>query len=179
MGRRKIIPRFTPYFFSCPVAARVPVFAHDAACNILINALAFSIRHKGLHVHAYVFMPDHVHYVLSSDHPRRFSNTIRSLHSYTAHKIVEMLIRRDEGMSLQYFRLKAGRERKGNQHKVWDGDNYPISIQSERMCAAIINYIHKNPVKAGLAERPEDWKYSSARNYVLGDDSILKVDRLF
>ena len=37
-------------------------------------------------------------------------------------------------------------------------------------------YIHNNPVKAGLVTKPEDYKYSSARNYINYDHSVIEVD---
>jgi hypothetical protein len=37
-------------------------------------------------------------------------------------------------------------------------------------------YIHNNPVKAGLVTKPEDYKYSSARNYINNDHSIIKIN---
>ena len=41
-----------------------------------------------------------------------------------------------------------------------------------------IEYIHDNPVRRGYVDAPEHWRYSSARNYVLGDQSVLEVDEL-
>jgi putative transposase len=38
-----------------------------------------------------------------------------------------------------------------------------------------LDYIHYNPVKIGLVDRPEDWRYSSARNY-FGQDALLEID---
>ena len=49
-------------------------------------------------------------------------------------------------------------------------------IRNEKMFWIKLKYIHHNPVKAGLVNKPEDYKYSSARNYILDDHSILKVD---
>jgi len=39
-----------------------------------------------------------------------------------------------------------------------------------------LKYIHNNPVKAGLVNKSEDYKYSSARNYILKDHLILNVN---
>lgn len=44
------------------------------------------------------------------------------------------------------------------------------------MFMAKLQYIHNNPVKAGLVESAEQFRYSSARNYVLGDHSVLEVE---
>ncbi len=49
-------------------------------------------------------------------------------------------------------------------------------IRNEKMFWAKLRYIHNNPVKAGLVIKPEDYKYSSARNYVNKDNSIIEVD---
>ncbi|MFH1942706.1 MAG: hypothetical protein ABIL68_11460 [bacterium] len=38
--------------------------------------------------------------------------------------------------------------------------------------------MHKNPVRAGLVEKPEDYLFSSARNYLLEDDSLIVIDPL-
>jgi hypothetical protein len=39
-----------------------------------------------------------------------------------------------------------------------------------------LHYIHNNPVEAGLVNKPESYKFSSAQNYVYADNSILEVD---
>jgi hypothetical protein len=42
-----------------------------------------------------------------------------------------------------------------------------------------IDYIHENPVRRGWVEAPEHWRYSSARNYMLEDHSVLELDCLW
>ena len=49
-------------------------------------------------------------------------------------------------------------------------------ITTDEMLRVKVDYIHNNPVVAGLVEKPEDYLYSSARNYLVGDHSILQVD---
>jgi hypothetical protein len=49
-------------------------------------------------------------------------------------------------------------------------------IRDQQMFCTKLNYIHSNPIKAGLVTKAEDYKYSSARNYIRDDHSILKVD---
>ena len=51
-----------------------------------------------------------------------------------------------------------------------------VVIYSSEMFNIKLNYIHYNPLKRGLVENPEDWKYSSARNYLFGDHSVIEVD---
>ena len=49
-------------------------------------------------------------------------------------------------------------------------------IRTQKMFYTKLNYIHNNPVKAGLVNCPEEYRYSSARNYINGDHSIIKVN---
>ena len=37
-------------------------------------------------------------------------------------------------------------------------------------------YMHRNPVKRGLAEKPEEWKWSSFRTYACGEEGLVKVN---
>jgi putative transposase len=51
-----------------------------------------------------------------------------------------------------------------------------VVFYSEKVLRTKVNYIHNNPVKARLVSNPEDWKYSSARNYLLDDHSTIQVN---
>ncbi len=62
-------------------------------------------------------------------------------------------------------------ERRGtrnpNNHgfQLWRQDNHPIELRDSERLHQKLNYIHYNPVQAGFVEKPEEWLYSSARNY--------------
>ncbi len=51
-------------------------------------------------------------------------------------------------------------------------------MMNEKMLVQKIEYIHFNPVKRGYVESPEHWRYSSARNFLLEDHSIIEIDSL-
>ena len=52
-----------------------------------------------------------------------------------------------------------------NDWQFWQQHNKPTEIKDQEMFDKILNYIHQNPVQAGFVTRPEDWKYSSARDF--------------
>jgi len=58
---------------------------------------------------------------------------------------------------------------------LWRYDNHPIVIESKKFFQQKLNYIHNNPVRKAYVVKQEDWLYSSARNYYLGDHSIIKI----
>jgi putative transposase len=52
-----------------------------------------------------------------------------------------------------------------------------VVIKSDRIMRIKVNYIHQNPVRAGLVQKGEEWPYSSARFYGGGKDDFLPVAR--
>ena len=64
-----------------------------------------------------------------------------------------------------------------SQRKVWQDSYWDKNIYSERFLRQKLSYVHRNPLRAGLVEQPEDYPYSSYRDYALGDDSLFQIDR--
>jgi len=61
---------------------------------------------------------------------------------------------------------QAGRENSNNENfQLWQQDNHPIELSTHQLLHQKLDDIHNNPVKAGFVEKPEDYLYSSARNY--------------
>ena len=55
------------------------------------------------------------------------------------------------------------------KYQVWERNSLGISLTKERFLIQKLNYIHNNPVKAGLCKYPEEYKYSSARFYICNE----------
>ena len=62
------------------------------------------------------------------------------------------------------------------KRKLWMPRFDDNVIRTKKEFYAYLKYIHENPVKSGLVKREEEYKYSSARNYLLGEHSVLLVD---
>jgi len=76
---------------------------------------------------------------------------------------------------LKQFEFFKSVHKSKSQHQVWQEGFHPQAITAEDMLRQKLEYIHYNPVRIGLVDRPEDWRYSSARNY-LGQDGVLEID---
>jgi putative transposase len=79
---------------------------------------------------------------------------------------------------LEIFHKAALNEGRGNRYKVWQEGFHPIAVDSGDFFRQKLDYLHENPVRKGFVEKPEHWRYSSARNYILDDDSIITIERL-
>jgi len=67
-----------------------------------------------------------------------------------------------------------GKFKAGQTYQVWTHENHAVELYSPNVIAQQINYIHENPVRAGIVAKPEDYLYSSAGNYA-GLDSLIEV----
>jgi REP element-mobilizing transposase RayT len=95
---------------------------------------------------------------------------------FTSRKIVQAIIEnpkesRKEWL-LEQFKKAAEQSSNVNKYQFWRHDNKPIELWSNKVIAEKINYIHYNPVEEGLVFRPEDYVYSSARDYS-GEKGLL------
>ncbi len=119
------------------------------SCVLQNESIANVIEQNLLHfdqdrytLHAWVVMPNHVHVLLTPQRNYLLSNIVHSWKSYTAKKANAIL---------------------GQQSTFWQREYFDRMIRSETHYNSAIEYIHNNPVKAGLCETSIDWQFSSAR----------------
>ena len=99
---------------------------------------------------------------------------MRDLKKFSAWDILENIDKTDKHLSKIFSSAADGYPTQ--KRKLWMPRFDDEVIRNEKMFWVKLNYIHNNPIEAGLVSIPEDYKYSSARNYKLGDHSILEVD---
>lgn len=100
---------------------------------------------------------------------------MRDFNTHTSREITTLL-REDRKISiLELFGQAAALDGRGNDYKVWQEGFHPIALETEDFVVQKLDYLHDNPVRKGYVEEPEHWKYSSARNYILNDHSVIQV----
>ena len=135
--------------------------------DIIVDSLNYCIRNKGLKVYAWVIMTNHIHIVCSCEEPFRISEFLRDFKKFTSRQI---MIRISEiGESRRYwlrshFSFNARRIGRAKNFKIWRDDNHAINLNDIDIVEKI-NYIHENPVKAGLVFESQQYVYSSAIDY--------------
>jgi len=155
-----IISFDTPcYYFTSVTHKRLPIFQTDKMKQILVNALNEARRSSGMLLFAYAIMLDHLH--LITDGKTKSSDCLRFINGVSAKHILDHLKQNELTASLD--KLRQAKKRDGSQYSVWEHHSDKFLLTSESMFMQKVNYIHDNPVKDGLVERPEDHLYSSAR----------------
>ena len=143
---------------------RVPVFRSDHACELFIEALAETRRRYPLKLIGYMLMPDHNHLIVNPL-GRDIRRVMNSLKSGSARMIIDWL--RDSGYesSLKKLELTTSQKRR-HRHSLWQKDFSSIDLWSPKFILQKLNYIHLNPVRAGLCKHPAEWQWSSYRAYL-------------
>ena len=121
-------------------------------------------------IFAYVIMSNHIHLIVRAAEEPELSTIIRDFKSYLAREIIQFLNAQNRKESrkewlLNHFQNAAKLDGKNRKHKIWKNGNRPIELYTPNVIRQKLNYIHRNPVAAGMVELPEHYLYSSASNY--------------
>ena len=155
------------HFLTFHVVDWIDIFTRKIYKDILIDSFKYSVENKGFLIFAYVIMSNHVHLIAKSS-AGNLSGNIRDIKKYTSKKIIETIVEINESRKewmLNIFRSKASNHSRNESFQVWTHENHAIYLYSNNFIREKIEYIHDNPVRAGFVEKPEDYLYSSARNY--------------
>ena len=164
------------YFVSFAVVEWIDVFTRNEYKNILLESLSFSQQNKAMEVFAWCIMTSHVHLVFRSAGDFKPEDLLGDFKRFTSRNIIQAIIEnpnesRKEWL-LEQFKKAAEQSSNVNKYQFWRHDNKPIELWSNKVIAEKINYIHYNPVEEGLVYRPEEYVYSSARDYS-GEKGLL------
>ncbi|CAM3948852.1 transposase [Mucilaginibacter galii] len=170
-----------PHFVTITTVNWIDVFTRIVYKDILIDSLKYCIRNKGLQVHAWVIMSNHVHLIISPT-AQTLPEIMRDLKRHTAKTLLNAIAdhpqeSRKEWM-LWHFK-RAGQHNPNNEdYQFWQQGSHPIELWSNEVMQQKLDYLHNNPVTAGWVDEPHHYLYSSARDYVGGKgllDIVLMV----
>ncbi len=129
-----------------------------------------------MEVYAWCIMTNHVHLIFRSIDEYKPELMIGDLKRFTSNQIVKAIINNPresrKDWFLEQFQKVASKSSNVNRHQFWQHDNQPIELWSNKVIFEKLNYIHNNPVVEGLVNYPEDYVYSSARDYS-GEKGLL------
>lgn len=134
--------------FSCH--RRLPHLGTEAARNLFERALESMRRRYKFVVAGYVVMPEHVHLLVGEPREALLSKAIQALKLSVC---VQSRVR-----------------------PFWQARYYDFNVHSEEKRVEKLRSIHRNPVRRGLVEKPEDWEWSSFRHYATGLQGSVEIE---
>ena len=136
---------------------RQKTFFGDDDYEAYRTLLAEGCRAAGVEVWGYCLMPNHVHLILTPSDAGGLRAALAEAHRRYSRRI---------------------NVRQGWRGYLWQGRFASVPMDEGHLLACA-RYVELNPVRAGLAARPEDWPWSSARAHLAGkDDGLVRMQPL-
>ncbi|ERM80436.1 hypothetical protein P872_21900 [Rhodonellum psychrophilum GCM71 = DSM 17998] len=149
------------HFVTFTVHQWVDVFTRQQYVDILLDSIRHCQEHKGLQVYAWVVMSNHCHLIISSIKVP-LSDIIRDLKKFTAKKIM-VAIQENEKESRKSWLLWL--LTKEGQFWFWESGYHGVEINTKKFLDSKIQYIHSNPVRAGIVEKEEEYLNGSCGEF--------------
>lgn len=164
------------YFITITTVNWVDIFTRLNQRYLIVNSLDYCTKNKGLEIYAYCLMPSHLHIICRADDDTKLCDIIRDFKKYTSKKIIQNIFEGTESRRewvLEMFSKSCEHLARDQKYKVWQDGYHAEILESNKFVYQKLNYVHNNPVVDRLVEHPEDYLFSSARNYA-GLDSFLE-----
>jgi REP-associated tyrosine transposase len=129
------------------------LFTNEISCRIFESALERVRRSYRLCIYGYVVMPEHVHVLLSEPQQGTLADAMKSLKQGISRRLV------------------------GDAQHFWQKRYYDFNVRNHSQFLEKLRYIHRNPVKAGLCERPEDCSGAAFATMQPALKGALKLNR--
>lgn len=163
------------YFISYAVVYWIDVFVRNSYKCELLESWKYCQKNKGLEIYAWCIMTSHVHMIIGIEQ-RKLESIVRDMKSYTSMRLRKAIQENPQESRKEWMLWmmeRAGKRNTNNKDfQFWQQHNHPIELDSNYLMEQKLDYIHNNPVEAGFVELPEEWLYSSARDYAGGKGLI-------
>jgi putative transposase len=156
------------HFITCSCYRRLPSLRSARARDRFLVILEQTRRRYRFVVVAYVVMPEHVHLLITEPDVGSPSTVMQVLKQRTARALLPKRRDRDRRQ-----RKLFGEE---PQRAFWQARFYDFNVWTAKKRVEKLRYMHRNPVKRGLVESPEQWRWSSYRHYLLGEAGLVQVN---
>ena len=140
------------HFITCSCYHRLPFLAAPVPKETVEAILEQTRARHEARIYAYVLMPEHFHLLINEPSSILVAQFLKALKQVTSRKL------------------------RGDRPQFWQERYFDANIRGEKDRSEVIRYIHRNPVKRGLVNNPEDWEWSSFRHYFTGEKGRIEIE---
>ena len=155
------------HFLTCSCYHRQPWLATAQRRDLFLEILEHARQRYGFVVVGYEVMPEHIHLLISE--PRQ--GTPSTVMQVVKQRFARNVLRRKRRNRAQAELWPELAER------VWQRRYYDFNVWSARKRIEKLRYMHRNPVREGLVQEPEQWEWSSFLSYAIGEQGKVKINQ--
>ncbi len=160
-------PIYWPQFFTATILEWKPLLSQDKYKMVIIDSLRYLTINKKITLYAFVIMSNHIHLIWQALPGSDPESVQAGFLKFTARQMRLDLIAHHP-LVLEKFKVNA----KDREYQFWERNSLGFDLYSHDVFMQKLEYIHWNPVKAGLCNLPEEYYYSSAKFYHTGIDDF-------
>jgi putative transposase len=157
------------HFITCSCHRRQPILGSPERRDLFVKLLEEARQKYRFVVHGYVVMPEHFHLLITEPefgNPSVVLKVVKERFSRQVHA-------KEKNAEAHSFAQNANEW--GTPQAIWQKRFYDFNVWSAEKQTEKVKYMHRNPVKRGLVERPEQWAWSSFRGYLFGETAPVRV----
>jgi putative transposase len=151
------------FYITSNIYNRIRIFTTPSFIVPIIDSLNYYRYQYDCKLIGYVIMPDHIHLLIWPTVETVVTDFMRDFKRFTSGRITRQAKVEGKADWIKKFE-EAGTETERAEYKVWQDSFWEQTIYKEEFLRQKLNYIHLNPVRAGLCASAEDYLYSSYRN---------------
>jgi putative transposase len=151
-GLKRFQKAETLHFITFSCFHRLPFLAGPEPRDIVETVLEQTRARHQARIYAYVLMPEHVHLLINEPPSILVAQFLKALKQIASRKL------------------------RGDRAQFWQDRYFDSNIHGQAARSVVIRYIHRNPVKRGLAASPEQYPWSSFRHYATGIRGVVEIE---
>ncbi len=155
-----------PQYFTATILQWKKLLQLEKYKDIITGSLKFLVTDKRIKLFSFVIMDNHIHLIWQMQWDSDPEAVQRDFLKYTAQRIKKDLQKKHPEV-LAHFKVEA----KDREYQFWKRNPLSVELRNHTVFRQKLDYIHWNPVKAGMCKLPEEYKYSSALFYETGVDN--------
>jgi putative transposase len=168
----RVYDQYGLYFVTFTVHQWVDVFSRRVYADMLLDNLRYCQQHKGLKIYSWVIMSNHCHLIIRTE-GFKLSDVIRDFKKHTSKKIFEAITNNESESRKRWLRWLLSKE---GHIWFWEEGYHGVEITSKDFCDSKVNYIHMNPVSAGIVEKEEEYLLSSCGDFYGTRKGLLELE---
>jgi putative transposase len=161
------------HFITFSTAGKKWLFKSPALYQLFIEHLDRARTQHQFDLLAYVVMLNHVHLLIYPHGTESIPNILRTIKRPFAYRALQALRQSDLDLVESLKVVHGGR----TITRFWQaGGGLDRNLTDPDRIRKAIEYMHGNPVRRGLVEKPTDWTWSSARFWENGTTDPIRMD---
>ena len=155
------------HFITCSCYRRQAQLRTAKRRDLFLKILEETRRKCHFVVHGYVVMPEHFHLLITEPEIGDPSVVMKVIKQRFARQVSRLRTKRVPA-EIAFWDVTPD--------PVWQKRFYDFNVWTERKRVEKLRYMHRNPVKRGLVEQPDQWRWSSFRSYFCGEKGLVRVN---